>query len=135
MAITFYPKAGMVLMCNFRGYMLPEIVKTRPVVVISPNHLQRPGLCTVVPLSTTFPNPVCEYHYRLVGNPIPGDRAPEIWAKCDLVASISVKRLDRIRIARGTYEVGRVSMAQVRAMRLAVIRSIGVDPADPKSYT
>lgn len=128
MAITFHPKAGMVLMCDFRGYILPEIIKTRPVAIISPNHLKRPGLVTVAPLSTTAPVPVCEYHYQLKGNPIPGDSATEVWAKCDLVATVSVDRLDRIQIARGRYETGHVSMDQIRAMRLCAARSLGFEP-------
>jgi uncharacterized protein YifN (PemK superfamily) len=135
MAIIFHPKAGMVLACDFKGYISPEIVKTREVVVISPNHLIRPNLCTVVPLSTTPPNPICDYHYRLNGNPIPGDDAEEIWAKCDLAATVSYARLDRVKVRRGTYQIGHVSMDQVRAIRLAVARSIGLDPADPATYT
>jgi uncharacterized protein YifN (PemK superfamily) len=135
-ALLIYPKAGMVLACDFRGYILPEIVKTREVVVISPNHLIRPKLCTVVPLSTSRPEPICDYHYRLNGNPIPGDDAEEIWAKCDLVATVSYDRLDRVKL-RGTrnYQVGYLSMDQVRHIRLAVARSIGLDPADPATYT
>lgn len=127
MAITFHPKAGMVLMCSFKGYIKPEIIKTRPVVVISPNHLIRPGLVSIIPLSTTDPEPVCEYHYQLRGNPIPGRASTAVWAKCDLVATVSLVRLDRIKLARGTYQTGSVSMEQVRAMRLAVAKSIGIE--------
>lgn len=116
----------MVLQCDFRGYMVPEIVKSRPVVIISPNHLNRPGLFTVVPLSTTPPDPVCPYHYKLIGNPIPGESA-EVWAKCDLVASVSRARLDRVKIARGNYQIGHISMEQIREIRLCVARSIGVE--------
>ena len=86
MAITFHPKPGQVLFCDFSGYVFPEIVKTRPVVVVSPSHLARPGLVTVVPLSTTVPDPVRSYHYKLQGNPVPGSTAAETWAKCDLFA-------------------------------------------------
>jgi uncharacterized protein YifN (PemK superfamily) len=128
MAITFFPKAGMVLICDFGGYRVPEIVKARPVAVISPNHMRRPGLVTVVPLSTTAPRPVCDYHHRLTGNPIPGDSATEVWAKCDLVATVSIERLDRIRLGRGRYEVGHVGMEQVRAMRRCAARSFGIEP-------
>jgi mRNA interferase MazF len=131
MAIIFHPKAGMVLMCDFKGYREPEIIKTRPVAVISPNHLGRPGLVTIVPLSTTAPNPVCAYHYRLLGNPIPGDAAPEVWAKCDLVATVCLDRLDRVQLGRGRYEVGYVSMDQIRAMRIAAAHSFGIEPPAP----
>ena len=130
--IQFYPKAGMVLMCDFDGYRVPEIVKNRPVVVVSPTRLTRHGLTTVVPLSTTAPSPVQPYHYILEGNPIPGN-ARLAWAKCDLVATVRYERLDRIRVDRGTYQVGRVSMDQVRAIRNCVAISIGIDLDGAKS--
>jgi uncharacterized protein YifN (PemK superfamily) len=128
MALIFHPKAGMVLHCDFSGYVAPEIIKRRPVAIVSPNHLYRPGLFTVIPLSTTPPNPVCRYHYKLSGNPIPGESA-EVWAKCDLVATVSIVRLDRIKIARGNYQVGYVSIDQVREMRHCACHSLGVEPA------
>jgi uncharacterized protein YifN (PemK superfamily) len=126
-AITFHPKAGAVLVCDFRGYIEPEIVKTRPVVVVSPNHMRRPGLVTVIPLSTTAPRPVEAYHHLLHGNPVPGSDAEAVWAKCDLIATVSVERLDRKRISRGNYAVGRVSMEQVRAMRRCAAISLGLE--------
>ena len=54
--ITFHPKPGHVLICDFNtGFRPPEMVKKRPVVVISESRQQ---LVTVVPLSTTEPNPI-----------------------------------------------------------------------------
>lgn len=129
MALTVHPKAGYVLICNFTGYVAPEMIKARPVVVVSPNHMRRPGLVSVVPLSTTAPEPIEPYHYRLIGNPVPGSSAGEVWAKCDMLATVSVTRLDRIKIERGRYEIGHVSMDQVRAIRLAVALSLGFDKA------
>lgn len=135
MPITFHPKPGQVLYCDFKGYVAPEIVKNRPVVIISPSHLIRPGLVTVVPLSTTPPNPIRTYHYKLHGNPIPGTEAVEVWAKCDLLASVSLERLDRVKIARGDYRVGAISMEQVKAIRRACLAALGVDLANPMTYT
>ena len=113
--------------CDFRGYIFPEIVKLRPAVIVSPTHLHRPGLVTVVPLSTTAPVPICPYHYKLLGNPIPGESV-ETWAKCDMVATVSIEhRLDRIKIARGEYRIGNVSMDQVREIRLCIVRSLGIE--------
>ncbi len=126
MALTIHPKAGMVVACDFVGYKAPEIIKVRPVVIISPTHLSRPGLYTVVPLSTTPPDPVQPYHYKLIGSPFPHDKS-EVWAKCDLVASVSIERLDRIKISRGNYEVFYVSMEQVRKIRICAAISLGVD--------
>lgn len=133
MAIGFHPKAGMILICDFRGYRVPEIVKVRPVVVISPNHLVRSGLVTVVPLSTTAPKPILAYHVSLGENAVPGQRDIEVWAKCDLLATVSFGRLDRIRLPGRKYVVGRVSKQQVKMMRIAAARSLGLDI--PAPYT
>jgi uncharacterized protein YifN (PemK superfamily) len=127
MAITCFPKAGTVLVCDFSGYIAPEIVKTRPVVVISPNHLRRIGLVTVIPPSTTAPLPLEQYHYQLRGNPVPGSNAEIIWAKCDLVATVSTARLDRKKVGRGHYAAGYVSMDQVREMRRCAAISLGLE--------
>lgn len=126
MAVTFHPKAGMVLACDFHGGVSPELTGVRPVVVVSPNHLRRAGLISVVPLSTTRPDPVEVFHYRLGGLVVLGS-AREVWAKCDLVVSVALSRLDRIRLPRGRYVVGRISAAELRELRLAAARSLGVD--------
>ena len=65
MALKFYRKMGMVLACCFDGYILPEFVKTRFVVVISPKVLIRPKLLTVVSLSPTVPELGEPYHCPL----------------------------------------------------------------------
>jgi uncharacterized protein YifN (PemK superfamily) len=126
MALSVYPKAGMVVACNFHGYVEPEMIKVRPVVVISPNHLRRPGLCTIIPLSTTAPDPIEPYHYKLAASPFPHE--PELaWAKCDMVATVSVLRLDRVKLGRGKYQIYYVSMDTVRAMRRCACLSFGID--------
>ena len=48
MAIKFYPRQGTLLMCDFNtGFRVPEMVKVRPVVVVSRTRGQ---VATVVPL-------------------------------------------------------------------------------------
>jgi len=101
--ITFHPRAGCVLICHFDGYVAPEIVKARPVVIVSPHHLNRGPLYCVVPLSTTAPHHVEPYHYQLKKNPIPsGDAA--VWAKCDMVSTARVERLDRFKVGSGSLQ-------------------------------
>ena len=124
MAITFFPKAGMVLMCDFNGCVEPEINKVRPVVIVSPNNLNRPGMCTIVPLSTTAPDPVRNYHYKLRTNPLGTEN--DAWAKCDLVMSVSFLRLDRIKLGRGKYVTANISMDQVREIRQCAALSFGL---------
>ena len=135
MPILFRPKPGCVLFCDFRGYIEPEMIKSRPVVVISPSHMERADLVTVVPLSTTPPNPVQKYHYKLIGNPIPGNSEIEVWAKCDMVATVAFARLDRVKLGRGNFQVGAVSIEQVKAIRRAALVALGVDLSDPRTYT
>ncbi len=101
MALLFQPKLRSIVICDFNGFIEPEIIKKRPVVVIAA-HKRNSKLVTVVPLSTTAPNPVEAHHYRLKQNPLP-DSSPnlEVWAKCDMLAVVSIDRLDQYRTARG----------------------------------
>ena len=92
----YYPKQSHILRCDFRGFIAPEMVKTRPVVIISPSARHGGKLCTVVPLSTTAPNPVAAWHVRLSKNPNPIEKEEiEVWAKCDMLYTVSFDRLDK----------------------------------------
>ena len=72
----------------------PEMVKKRDVVVIARNR-HNPRLVTVVPLSTTAPQKQEDYHYLLPKNPRPdGDAGEQVWAKCDMLYTLSIARLD-----------------------------------------
>ena len=70
MPITFQPKPRTIVYCDFAGYIEPEIVKRRPVVVLAV-HKRNSRLVAVVPLSTTRPDPVEAHHHRLLQNPLP----------------------------------------------------------------
>ena len=48
MPLLYQPKEGSVLICDFRGYEVPEMIKIRPVVVIR-KHRTNSLLVTVVP--------------------------------------------------------------------------------------
>lgn len=102
MPLTFHPHPGTVLMCNFNtGFRPPEMVKVRPVVVVSPRRRRGQPLCTVIPLSTTPPRPVEPYHCRMNSDSLPGKLAEfETWAKCDMLYTVSLERLDRVRISK-----------------------------------
>lgn len=98
MPINFHPEPGTILICDYgSGFIVPEMVKARPVVVISPRFRHRTGLCAVVPLSSTEPEPILPYHHQLAPGAYPPARGP-MWAKCDMVASVSLGRLDRVKI-------------------------------------
>jgi uncharacterized protein YifN (PemK superfamily) len=99
---VLYPKKKEILCCLFeeadstsdaplRGFIVPEMIKKRPVIVLS---TVSQGLAIVVPLSTTPPVPVKSFHYELVwDSPLPGWDAPSCWAKGDMVYTVSNERL------------------------------------------
>lgn len=95
MGLTYHPEIGTIVLCDFHGFVPPEMVKRRPVIIVSPRLRHRDNLCTIVPLSTTPPNPVMAYHYKLkLDNPLPAPYdSPFQWVKGDMVTSVSFKRL------------------------------------------
>jgi mRNA interferase MazF len=95
MPLRVHPEQGTILICDFRGFVAPEMIKRRPVVVISPRLRRRQRLCTVIPLSTTAPNPVETYHHKLHVDPVlPRPyNAKFHWVKADMVYTVSFDRL------------------------------------------
>jgi mRNA interferase MazF len=104
------------------------MVKQRLCVVISPRLRRRDGLCNVVPLSTTAPTHVCDYHYDLQlerGLPGPWDGTRK-WAKCDMFAAVSHNRLSLIGAGRHPdgkrkYIQPHVTDEQLKGIRAAVL--------------
>lgn len=96
MAINYHPEIGTILVCDFHGFVIPEMLKRRPVIVVSPRLRNRDKLCTVVPLSTTEPGQIMPFHYKLIlDNPLPPPYDSEFhWVKCDMLATVSFNRLD-----------------------------------------
>jgi len=93
MSIPYQPRAGDVLRCDFHGMIAPEMVKLRDIVVLMPNPQNR-KLVTVVPLSATAPEHSQPYHHELSKNPRPdSDFMKSIWAKCDMLYTVSTDRL------------------------------------------
>lgn len=95
MPLKYQPKEATVLMCDFSGFQVPEMVKVRPVVVLR-KHDHNQQLVTIVPLSTTEPERLAKHHVVLPSY-LPGS-ALACWAKCDMVYTVSISRLDRCRI-------------------------------------
>jgi len=90
-------------------------------------------LCTVVPLSTTPPRPVCPFHYRLETDPTlpsPYD-SPYHWVKGDMVYTLSFRRLSlmhRGKDANGVriYDDRVVSAADLECILRAMAHGIGL---------
>ncbi|HVY34087.1 MAG TPA: type II toxin-antitoxin system PemK/MazF family toxin [Caulobacteraceae bacterium] len=123
MALAFQPRPAQVVMCDFVGFVVPEMVKVRPVVVLARNRKNR-QLVTVVPLSTTAPTALEAYHHELSVNPLPGRAAVTCWAKCDMLATVSLARLDRYKVSKRQYVVPAVADADFEAIRRAVVNAL-----------
>ncbi len=123
MALEFYPNAGDILICDYStGFRPPEMVKVRPMVVISPRR--RGGqLVTVVPISSSERPHAEPWHYLLPEGAYPPARGP-VWVKADMLATVALTRLDRVK-TRGQdgsrmYAVFRLCPEYLRAVCSAV---------------
>ncbi|MEO6680458.1 MAG: type II toxin-antitoxin system PemK/MazF family toxin [Pseudomonas sp.] len=127
MTLRYQPKEGSVLICDFRGYEVPEMIKVRPVVVIR-KHRTNSLLVTVVPLSTTAPDFVLDHHLKLASH-LQG-ASPICWAKCDMVATVSLSRLDRIksrdRHGKRVYLISQLATDEFFAFKAAVRSALGL---------
>ena len=127
MALGLYiPRPGDVLICDYStGFVVPEMVKHRPVVVISGRERHARGLCTVVPLSTTDPVPPEAWHHCLDVS-IPGWATARCWAKCDMLSTVAFARLTKphtkTRAAGREYHTVRLAPLDLAAVRNAVLR-------------
>lgn len=124
--LSFHPHAGTMVYCDFRGNEQPEIIKKRPVIIVTPRLPHRNNLCTVVPTSTTPPDHPQPYHVRLSKNYHPNepDDVP-VWAKCDLLTNISMARLDRFRVGHRKYHAPRISSEDLQAVRVGILHALG----------
>jgi uncharacterized protein YifN (PemK superfamily) len=126
MAITFYPHAGTVLLCDFKGFKPPEITKLRPVVIVSSHHMHHGELYTIVPLSTTAPRVMRPCHYKFECNPVRHKEDVSVWAKCDIMMTVSRERLDRFKLSRGKYRVYEVTKSDFDAIKSCLKYVLGI---------
>jgi uncharacterized protein YifN (PemK superfamily) len=134
MPIQFPVAPGTVLICDYSvGFRAPEMVKRRPAVVLSPRLRHREGLCTVVPLSTTPPGREVPYQCRIeLAEALPEPFTEQfMWAKADMLATVSFGRLDLFRTKRGPdgrrrYLHPRLSPVAFHALKCAVLHGLGL---------
>lgn len=133
MALNYHPDPGTVLICDFGGFKSPEMVKRRPVIVLSPRLRHRDKLCTIVPLSTTPPRTVCAYHFQLeLDPPLPDPYTePKMWAKADMLYTVSFDRLsmpfDGKDASGRRVQVKRViGEAELKALTACVLNGLGL---------
>jgi len=132
MALGYFPSLGEVLKCDFSGFQPPEMHKGRHVVVISPKTVARGQLVTIVPLSTTEPDPIEKWHFRLTTElPQNVGTGTILWAKCDMVFAASFNRLnafvrDRAITDRRVFKPVILSDDEIVAIRKGVLYSLGL---------
>jgi mRNA interferase MazF len=138
--ITFHPRAGQILHCDFsQGFKDPEMVKReRPVVVLTPYIQGRHQLVTVVALSTVPPSPVLPFHCQIPKNSMPQlGRFQEYgtWVKGDMVYSVGWHRLDLIRLGKRDPQTGkrlyfknRLGSEQMKTIRGCVLHGLNLGP-------
>ncbi|WP_340250898.1 type II toxin-antitoxin system PemK/MazF family toxin [Sulfitobacter pontiacus] len=103
MAIKYDVPQRTVLLCDYSkgGFQAPEMVKRRPVVVVSPRLRHRRGLLTIVPLSTTPPERIEAHHCRIeLPYSLPLFTETKCWVKADMIATVAFGRLDLFRTER-----------------------------------
>lgn len=96
MTVVSHPAPGTVVRVDLsQGFKPPEMVKRRPVIVLSPPISGRQQLCTVVPLSTTRPRVIMPHHMEIrFDPPLPHPfGSPSAWLKGDIVLTIAFHRL------------------------------------------
>ena len=134
MSISFHPKPGIILMCDFsEGFKPPELVKRRPVLVVASSR-ERSGLVTVVGISTVCPEPVRAYHYLLPKASMPRQKQfqeKESWVKADMIYTVGFHRLDLIREGKDSngkrvYFQRRLGREQMDKVRVCVLAGLGM---------
>ncbi len=128
MTIPFFPRAGEVLMCDFKGFVPPEMVKVRPVIVVSPRLPYRADIAAIVPISLTAPKHDLPFCFKLSKNYHPEelDELP-CWAKADMVMNIGTYRLNGFKVGRRKWEYPRLSAADLAGVRHAILCGLGLD--------
>lgn len=127
--LSFFPKAGQVYVCSFKGFKEPEMPdKPRPVIVVSPGLPYRSQVVAIVPISLTAPKHDLPFCYRLSKNYHPDelDDLPS-WAKADMVMNLGLYRLSAFSVGHRRYVYPQLTPEDLEAVRHAVLVGLGLD--------
>lgn len=135
MALKYHPKTGSIVICDYNtGFVPPEMTKRRPAIVVSPQFKRRNNLCTIIPFSTTTPNPIMPYHYLLQLNPTlpPPYNSTDQWVKADMFATVSFNRLDLPHVGKGPnnkrqYIKRVITGHDFQSIQRCMLNAIGLD--------
>jgi len=107
------------------------MTKRRLAVTLSPKLKRRNDLVTVVPLSTTPPNPLSPWHVELLIDVPPPWGKITRWAKCDMLATVGFARLNlphHRHPVTGTRLFSQLELPQdmVDSLRKAAAAALGI---------
>lgn len=135
LSIQHHPPRGAIVCVNFdQGFRVPEMVKRRLCVVLSPPIKNRVGLCTIVPLSKTTPATIMPYHYEFQ---IPFQMPPSWgnesrWVKGDMICAVGHHRIDLLRLGKDDhgqrrYQLQSLSQGHLTEINKCVLNSLGME--------
>ncbi len=133
MPIAYHPKQGCIVRVSFdEAFKKPEMVKPRLCIVVSKPIQSRPNLCTIIPLSTTDPDKIMPYHYKLtIPFKLP-DRwtSKTCWAKCDMIYSAGFHRIDLLRLGkedgRRVYQTECIPEESFKGLQRAMLHGLSL---------
>jgi uncharacterized protein YifN (PemK superfamily) len=115
-------------MCDFKGFVPPEMNKRRRVIVIQPrSRIYIPETYLVVPVSKTSPSPPASCHCEFKPRSYDFfDQTESVWALADKVTCVASWRLDRMQI-HGKYYRAQIRRTDLTALRQAVLSACGME--------
>ncbi|MEN9410620.1 MAG: hypothetical protein RL216_2594 [Pseudomonadota bacterium] len=134
MGLLYHPKQGALVLVRFdKSFKEPEMVKPRPCVVVSKGFKSRPNLMTVVPLSTTPPEPVMPWHCEIeIGLELPPRWSRKsCWVKGDMIYAVGFHRADLFQIARGAdgrrvYQNDTISTESLERIQKCILEGLAL---------
>jgi len=133
MSLKYHPEQGTIVICDFKGFVAPEMVKRRPAIIISPRLRKRGRLCTIVPLSTTAPDPIAPYHCKLYVDPVlPKPYSAKFhWVKADMIYTVSLDRLylpfdGKDEMGRRNYDMRVIDKADLLKIQQCMLTGLGL---------
>ena len=133
MTVTIHPQPGTIVRVDLNeGFRPPEMCKRRPAIVLSPPIPGRGFMCTIVPLSTSPPNPVLPHHMELAFAPVlPHPYSePRMWLKGDLLLTVAFHRLRLLfsewNQGQRVYDVRVIEPEVLERVRICVRAGLGL---------
>lgn len=131
MAITFAPKRGHILMCDFdMAFVDPEMRKIRQALVVSIKdnnqlHALKPGTCTVVPFSTVQPTTMSPDDIFFRAGTY-WSLSEDCWARCKMISTVSHHRLRLVLKNSRPHSTESLSSAHLDEVERGIMYALGL---------